>query len=48
MARIDVKKRKIRAKLVYYGPGLCGKTTNLQFINKSMAQKHHRFRSTRR
>ena len=32
MARIDVKKRKIRAKLVYYGPGLCGKTTNLQFI----------------
>ncbi len=32
MARLDVKRRKIQAKLVYYGPGLCGKTTNLQYI----------------
>jgi hypothetical protein len=25
--------REITAKIVYYGPGLCGKTTNLQFIH---------------
>ena len=24
--------RKLNAKIVYYGPGLCGKTTNLQYI----------------
>ena len=24
--------REINCKIVYYGPGLCGKTTNLQFI----------------
>jgi hypothetical protein len=23
---------QMAAKVVYYGPGLCGKTTNLQFI----------------
>ena len=26
--------RQMTAKIVYYGPGLCGKTTNLQFIYK--------------
>jgi len=25
--------RKLNAKIVYYGPGLCGKTTNLQWIH---------------
>lgn len=38
MARIDLKNKKIQAKLVYYGPGLCGKTTNLQYINDKMAK----------
>ncbi len=28
--------REITAKLVYYGPGLCGKTTNLQFIHEKL------------
>jgi len=23
---------QVAAKIVYYGPGLCGKTTNLQYI----------------
>ncbi len=38
MARLDVKRRKIQAKLVYYGPGLCGKTANLQYINGKVAK----------
>ena len=38
MARIDLRNKKIQAKLVYYGPGLCGKTTNLQYINEKMAK----------
>ena len=25
--------RKLNAKIVYYGPGLCGKTTNLQWVH---------------
>ncbi len=28
--------REVTAKLVYYGPGLCGKTTNLQFIHEKL------------
>ena len=28
--------REMTAKIVYYGPGLCGKTTNLQYIYKRM------------
>jgi len=33
MAVVDKARRTITAKLVYYGPGLCGKTTNLQWIH---------------
>jgi len=29
---INYAAREINCKIVYYGPGLCGKTTNLQFI----------------
>jgi signal recognition particle receptor subunit beta len=32
MSFINVPSREINCKIVYYGPGLCGKTTNLQFI----------------
>src|SRR5512145_442300 len=28
---------QMTAKIVYYGPGLCGKTTNLQFIHQKTA-----------
>ena len=29
---INYCSREINCKIVYYGPGLCGKTTNLQYI----------------
>lgn len=32
MAFINLKDRVIQAKVVYYGPGRCGKTTNLEYI----------------
>ena len=32
MANINLKNREIEVKIVYYGPGRCGKTTNLEFI----------------
>jgi mutual gliding-motility protein MglA len=32
MTFINYASREINCKLVYYGPGLCGKTTNLQHI----------------
>ena len=34
MSFINYPAREINCKIVYYGPGLCGKTTNLQFIYK--------------
>jgi signal recognition particle receptor subunit beta len=36
MSFINYSSREINCKIVYYGPGLCGKTTNLQFIYKRM------------
>ncbi len=35
MAIFNIKKREIECKVVYYGPGRCGKTTNLEYIFKS-------------
>ncbi|PKN82283.1 MAG: gliding motility protein [Deltaproteobacteria bacterium HGW-Deltaproteobacteria-1] len=32
MAFINLKDKVIQAKIVYYGPGRCGKTTNLEYI----------------
>ncbi|MEW6068338.1 MAG: GTPase domain-containing protein [Nitrospirota bacterium] len=34
MSFINYSAREINCKIVYYGPGLCGKTTNLQYIYK--------------
>ena len=34
MALINLKKNEIQAKIVYYGPGRGGKTTNLEYIFK--------------
>ncbi len=34
MALINIKNREVQIKIVYYGPGRGGKTTNLEFINK--------------
>ena len=32
MSFFNYSSREINCKIVYYGPGLCGKTTNLQYI----------------
>ena len=32
MSMINYASKEINCKIVYYGPGLCGKTTNIQFI----------------
>jgi signal recognition particle receptor subunit beta len=36
MVLFNYSTREITAKIVYYGPGLCGKTTNLQLIHAKM------------
>ncbi len=35
MAIFNLQKREIECKIVYYGPGRCGKTTNLEQIYKA-------------
>jgi len=37
MTFINYASREINCKIVYYGPGLCGKTTNLQYIYDTTA-----------
>lgn len=32
MSMINYASREINCKIVYYGPGLCGKTTNLEYV----------------
>ena len=39
MVFINYTTMQMTAKIVYYGPGLCGKTTNLQFIHHKTASK---------
>ncbi len=36
MSFVNYSSREINCKIVYYGPGLCGKTTNLQYIHQRM------------
>lgn len=36
MALLNYAKREVNAKIVYYGPGLCGKTTNIKFIHQKL------------
>jgi hypothetical protein len=38
MATINYAAREISVKIVYYGPGLSGKTTNLQIIHRKIPQ----------
>jgi len=40
MATIKFKQRELLCKIVYYGPGLGGKTTNLQYIFKRVPEKY--------
>jgi len=39
MARFDYSTHRLTAKIVYYGPALCGKTTNLRFINGKLSDE---------
>ncbi len=37
MSLINYASREINCKVVYYGPGLCGKTTNLQYVHTKVS-----------
>lgn len=39
MAFINLKKKELQVKIVYYGPGRGGKTTNLEYINKKFKER---------
>jgi mutual gliding-motility protein MglA len=39
MALINLKKKEVQAKIVYYGPGRGGKTTNLEYIYKKFRSR---------
>ena len=39
MSFINYSSREINCKIVYYGPGLCGKTTNLQYVYAKTASE---------
>jgi len=36
---INVKKKEVQIKIVFYGPGRGGKTTNLEYINKKYRER---------
>jgi len=39
MAIFNLKNREIESKIVYYGPGRCGKTTNLEYIHRTFKKQ---------
>jgi signal recognition particle receptor subunit beta len=39
MTFINYAAREINCKIVYYGPGLCGKTTNIQWIHNKTREE---------
>jgi mutual gliding-motility protein MglA len=39
MAFVNLKKREIQVKIVYYGPGRGGKTSNLEYIHRKFARR---------
>jgi hypothetical protein len=39
MAIFNLKNREIECKIVFYGPGRCGKTTNLEYIHKTFKKQ---------
>ncbi len=40
MVLFNYSTKELTAKIVYYGPGLCGKTTNLQWIHEKLPIKN--------
>lgn len=41
MAIVNLKNKTIQIKIVYYGPGRCGKTSNLEFIHNKLQQNRN-------
>ncbi|MEN9359352.1 MAG: hypothetical protein RL095_887 [Verrucomicrobiota bacterium] len=39
MAMVNYAKKEIQFKIVYYGPGMCGKTTNLQIVHDRLPEE---------
>ena len=39
MSFINLKDKVVQVKVVYYGPGRCGKTTNLEYVNRTYRQQ---------
>ncbi len=39
MSFINLKDKVVQVKVVYYGPGRCGKTTNLEYINRKFREQ---------
>ncbi len=39
MAFVNPKKRQVQVKIVYYGPGRGGKTTNLEFLYSKLGER---------
>ena len=42
MVLFNYSTKELTAKIVYYGPGLCGKTTNLQYIFDNLPSNIHK------
>ena len=40
MAVLDHEKKEVNAKIVYYGPALSGKTTNIHYIFSKLLSEH--------
>lgn len=40
MPHLDINNKQLVFKIVYYGPGMSGKTTNLLFIHKKIFEKY--------
>jgi len=36
---INLKEKVVQVKIVYYGPGRCGKTTNLEYVNRKFREQ---------
>jgi len=39
LAFVNLKKKEVQLKIVYYGPGRGGKTTNLEYIHSKFSER---------
>lgn len=39
MSFVNFANKEVQLKIVYYGPGLCGKTTNLQYVHRAISDE---------